>query len=98
MITKDVLEETSPVANGSIFFWGFFLSISLSKYWFWTKTAEVIQTKTKATISTLEMGGIPNMKLPNPKMASHPTQLRNLNNRTKPLTLANIQSFHLGCV
>jgi len=57
-----------------------------------------MQEKTKATISTLEIGGIPNMKLPTPKMASHPTQLRNLSNRTKPLTLGSIQSFHLWYV
>jgi hypothetical protein len=61
---------------------GLFLSISLSKYWFWTKIAEVMQEKTKATTITLGICGIPNMKLPTPKMASHPTQLRNLSNLT----------------
>jgi len=95
MISKDVLGETSSAAKGSIFFWGFFWSVSLSKYWFWTKTAEVMQEKTKAITNTSEIWGNPNMKLPTPKMASHPTQLRNLSNRTKTLTLASIQSFHL---
>ena len=94
IISKDVLGETSSVAKGSIFFLGFFLSVSLSKYWFWTKTAEVMQEKTKATIITSEIWGIPNRMLPTPKMVSHATQLRNLSNRTKPLALASIQSFH----
>jgi len=83
MISKDVLGEKSSAAKGNIFFWGFFLSVSLSKYWFWTKIAEVMQEKTKATTITLGIWGSPNMKLPTPKMASHPTQLRNLSNPTK---------------
>jgi hypothetical protein len=93
MIIKDVFGERSSAAKGNMFFLGFFLSVSLSKYWFWTKIAEVIQEKTKATTITLGISGIPKMKLPTPKMASHPTQLRNLSNPTKFWTLASIQSF-----
>ena len=53
-----------------------------------------MQEKTKATINTSESWGNPNMKLPTPKMANHPTQLRNLSNTTKRWTLASIQPFH----
>ena len=95
---KDVLGETLFVAKGSIFFLGFFWSVSLSKYWFSTKIAEVMQEKAKATTSTSEIWGNSKMKLPTPKMANHPIQLRNLSNRTKFLMLASIQSFHYELV
>ena len=67
MISKDVLGETLFEAKGNIFFFGFFWSVSLSKYWFSTKIAEVMQEKTKATTSISEILGTTKMKLPTPK-------------------------------
>ena len=89
MIIKEVLGEKSFAAKGSMFFLGFFLSISLSKYWFWIKIAEVMQENTMATTMISGIFGIPNIKVPTPKMASHPIQLRILSKLTKPWTLDN---------
>ena len=94
MKIKDVLGESSSEAKGNMFFLGLFLSISLSKYWFWTKIAEVIQENEKATTITSGISGIPNMKLPTPKIVSHPTQLRSLSNLTKPWTLDKNSPAH----